>query len=556
MRTLLKMANLKVALLFVIFTSPSHSQVLDTNIDINPNNHEFSVNFENPGGVIKTLRIRVYDPDSANEGRLYVNDQGPITLFPGASDLNDGATVDLDLSLNAAQQSYFQDGNNVLRFTNREMTRTVMNEEGEEVSETYYEGTYRIEQIIGIGEPTKKSYAAVFPEMNSNESPLRKKALELYKRLAGINAPIDSPKIKEMEKLLLEGKLLSAARVATKEPGFYNFVVRDFGAKMSTKAESVSAPLSDMVATFIGVTRDQTDARELLTANMFYMANSSVPVANNILNDVVTSNRHYQQLEDDGYDLGSVLTRVNTQYLRGPNGQLQKAVDSAGVITSRAFMEAHAIAGTNRRMVEFTFRQFTCNPLDKWADASAPDIRIGQDVDRFPGGDGNKFQTNCKSCHSVMDGMRGAFARFNFEDGFIKYTDFYSNGEGANATPRDANGVVNKMTRNSHIFPAGYKVVDSTWKNFAKSPANQKLFGWREFSDSGSGVHQLGKIVANSKAFSQCMVKRVFKQLCKRDVAVFEQDMVEQMAKGFEADQYKLKGLFERVAIRSECLGW
>ena len=77
-------------------------------------------------------------------------------------------------------------------------------------------------------------------------------------------------------------------------------------------------------------------------------------------------------------------------------------------------MAAHAIAGTNRRLVEYSFREFTCMPIDKWADASGPDTYIGRDVDRFPGGVHQKFTTTCRACHSGMDSLRGAFARYTF----------------------------------------------------------------------------------------------------------------------------------------------
>ena len=43
--------------------------------------------------------------------------------------------------------------------------------------------------------------------------------------------------------------------------------------------------LSDFIATFIGVTRDNLDARLLLTGNFFYRGSLSAPVDDDLMDD-------------------------------------------------------------------------------------------------------------------------------------------------------------------------------------------------------------------------------------------------------------------------------
>lgn len=400
-----------------------------------------------------------------------------------------------------------------------------------------------------------KTYDPIVPSIDGVISPERRKALEIYKRLVGVVTPIDNPILVDMEKLIQQKDLEGAASIATQQPGFYNLVVRDMAAKMSTREETVKAPLSDFVATVVGVTRDGTDARELLTGRLFYMGKVELPIAQDLLSDVVNSNRHYEELQSGSYDLPSSLIRIDAQYLRDASGVLVLNPDPAGLITTRGFMEAHAIAGTNRRLVEFTLRQFTCNSIEAWADANSPDIRVGRDIDRFPGGSSAKYQTSCKACHANMDGFRGAFAKFDFSNNYVKYAALLPSGGGEAQMNQSPAGISRKLNQNTNTFSAGYTTVDDSWVNYAQSPANQSLFGWRGPSSSGSGVNQFATAVANSQAFSKCMAKRVFTELCKRSPASFEQSFISQMATRFEAGGYKLKKLFEQVAVQPECLG-
>lgn len=531
-----------VRLLFVLTTlflsSICYAQL---NLMVNDPANPQTTTVNLPGEEILSLRITVFDADYGDEGQLFINEQGPINLFPGGDSGSNNIARSFTINLNGTQRGWFNAGANTLRFQFVQVNAA-------------YDG-YRIDAIQPIISIAEKLYPEIDINIDQNISNSRELALEIYKRLAGISTPIDNPVLIEMEAMINANNLLGAAKIATEESSFYNLVIRDFAARMSTREETINEPFNDFTATFIGVVRDNLDARLLLTGNMFYMGNTQVGVPNNMATDILGSNNHFSQLESNNYDYASVLESNPVQRIRTPGNGLVNHPDAAGVITSRTFMAAHATAGTNRRLVEFTMKQFTCNNMEDWADATAPDSRIGRDIDRFPGGEGSKFLTTCRSCHSNMDGFRGAFARFDFSDNFVKYSSFYNSGGGVDAMEQNPVGVARKFNQNDQTYPSGYRTTDNSWVNNARSPANVQRFGWRGVTSTGVGVKQFARAVANSKAFSQCMVKKVYREICRRPVANFEQGMVDSVATSFESSGYKLKNLFETIAVRPECIG-
>lgn len=384
----------------------------------------------------------------------------------------------------------------------------------------------------------------------------RNAAWSLYKKLVGVTPSIDDPVVIEMESYIKKKNYLRAAQIATQQPNFYNNVVRDMAAKMSNLDETVSAPLSDFVATVIGATRDNLDARTLLTGDYFYMADSSANVSSDILKDILTTNTHYLRLEAANIDLHKVLIKEK-QKIRGPGNKLLDHPEPAGLLTSTSFMRAHGLAGTNRRLVEYTMREFTCLPIESWGDVRASDAFVGKDVDRSPGGRSSEYNNRCKTCHSTMDSFRGAFAKFDFA-GFTRHTDTYP---ATAAIPADrvlqkpsGSGVVRKYNAIVIDPNVGYETKDNNWVNMATSDYHMKLFGWRGNYKSGNGLRSFAVAVANSKAFSGCMARRVFKELCRREVSNEETSIVKSLAANFEKQNYNLRSLFEEVAIRPECL--
>jgi hypothetical protein len=369
----------------------------------------------------------------------------------------------------------------------------------------------------------------------------RTRALEIFTAVTGTKIGIDDVRLMQMEALIAKGKDKEAAAIATADRAFYNIRIANMARKMSNRDETVQAPLSDFVATFVGAVRDDMDARSLLTGNFYYRFDSDKMTAAGIkgappidINTIRTSNNHYANSAN--FSMYDALIRIDGQPMDATGSPLP---DAAGLITTRSFMAAHAIAGTNRRLVEYSFREFMCVTMQDWKDATRPDDYVGRDVDRFAGGGDTKYQSTCKGCHAQMDGFRQAFAYVNFDGSAISYTPM---------------AVQPKFASNNTVFPAGWITIDDSFANHANGPTNSDKFGWRTPA-SGKGMNDFGKGLANSKGFSRCMVKRVFTELCKRPPTSDEDPIVRDIADQFETSyNYKIKSLAEAVAVHPSCL--
>lgn len=397
----------------------------------------------------------------------------------------------------------------------------------------------------GQSEPIFITAARVVPEPNAAISAQRTQAHKLFRAITGVSLPIDDSRLKTMEGLIAGNKLREAAKVATNDALFYQNKVRDMAAKMATRDESYRVNLNDFIATFVGVVRDSdsTSAKELLTGNFTYQADTALLTAAGETairmadDDLIQSNNHYDDIRTRGYSLKAVLKRVNTQRVL-VNNTIGDMPDPAGLLTTRGFMQAHADAGTNRRLVEYSFREFMCAPITDWADGTMPDDRVGRDVDRMPGGSANKYLTQCKNCHTGMDALRGAFARVDWvNNNRIRYSPA---------------AVVGKMNRNADQYPQGFATANDSFVNYSTSGKNKDAFGWRN-TLSGTGMASFGRMLADSQGFSRCMVKRVFESVCKRAPAEVETSAVRSIADDFERDSYHMRNLFEVVALRPEC---
>ncbi len=401
-------------------------------------------------------------------------------------------------------------------------------------------------------------------------TPARTKAQLIYKRITGINSPIDNPVIKAMEPLVGTGNLVDAALLATQENAFYNITVRDFAARMSTREGSVNVPLNDMSATIIGAVRDNLDGRQLLTGNFSYRGDQTLVVAgDDEKTDFLMSNRHYESLEKGRYDLARVLRKVDGQKLyNGATDSIVLHPDTAGVITSRAFMEAHADAGTNRRLVERTMQEFLCIPIQQWADTQATDTYVGRDVDRAPGNEHAKYKTTCRTCHSVMDSFRGAFAKVDFSSNYVKHTGVmgsaFAPNEAANTNPglmyQDPPEIAGKMNRNKDEFPAGNPVETAEWVNNAGRGLNAEYFGWPavpsgQATHKGDGMRSFATLVSQSHAFPRCMAMRAFRAACKREPTAEEKPDLYAIADTFKSKAVNIREIFARVSVSQHCIG-
>jgi hypothetical protein len=435
-------------------------------------------------------------------------------------------------------------------------------------------------EILGAGAP-RNTAPPVFPiDVSRRLKPSMYRAQTIFTRMTGVKTPIDNPVIGEMADLIDSNRSMDAAALTISDPNFYNITVRDMAAKMSTREEVISTTLNDFIATVVGVARDKVDARALLNSDLVYIADpTKAAVPSNWSRDLLQSNRHYESLQDGKFDLKKVLMPSNQMIFDGTTSVAHP--DPAGLITTRAFMSAHAVAGTNRRLVEYAFRQFLCVPIDKWADSNGSDAPVGRDIDRFPAGSHSKFTTSCRSCHSKMDPLRGAFAYVTFSNNFAKHsmivnalplntlpanfnednnmgmaTGLRAGDSAATTLPSlgNVNFVTKKMNHNDHVFPGGRVITDNSFANAATDTWGQNYFGWRG-KTSGKGMKEFGTMIANSEQFSRCMAKRVFTSVCKREPQSFDDSLIKTAAQEFETNDYRLDYLFKRIVITPNCLG-
>lgn len=348
---------------------------------------------------------------------------------------------------------------------------------------------------------------------------------QLYERLTGVPLSLNDPKFSALEKLLGAGKFVEAAHLVTEEEHFYSVTVRDWASAFSNQTETTLVPFSDFEALVIGVTRDNLDARSLLTGDFRYEAD---PKKVSLPEPSPKNNVHYEVIESKRLSLRDILIRRTPQW--------DHFSEAAGLLTTRRWAEEHYRGGTNRRAVRFAFQEFLCAPIAQWKNASLSDFYIRRDIDRKPAGIAMTFQTECRACHAPMDALGGAFANFDFVAGnFVGSPDW----------------IAPKMYQNSDVYPKGHQVSNAGWLNLLHSPGDTS-FGWRT-SLEGTGVHAFGEMLSHSSAFSHCLTKKVFEKVCRRKTTEADKQTMNQMADLFEKDAYSLRRLFERVAIHPTC---
>jgi hypothetical protein len=277
--------------------------------------------------------------------------------------------------------------------------------------------------------------------------------------------------------------------------------------------------------------RDNKPFNTVLSADILYTVNdSSLPAVSSMNND------HYDQAEQKNVDLKAKLVETQQSAAYGTPGTA-----TAGLLTTRAASAAFFIAGTNRAMFRFTMLNHLCHDMETVHDTTRPPDRIRQDVSRSPGGDSRIFLNNCIGCHSGMDPMAQAFAYYNYDgmdatSGKLVFTP----------------GVVQaKYSINTDNFKPGFVTPDDSWENRWRHGPNTVL-GWKAgFPGSGSGAKSLGDELANSDAFAECQVQKVFKTVCFRaPVSDADRGAVKQIAGDFKSGGYNLKQVFAETAAK------
>ena len=372
-------------------------------------------------------------------------------------------------------------------------------------------------------------------------------AKQLHDRIVGV--PASATTLNEMVTLLNNNKAIEAAYKAMENPHFYSTTLKLFATPWTNREQDIFAELNDYSATVIGIVRDDIDFRQILQADVTYVGKSelALPAYNK------NNNAHYQALEDQAINLADNLIAQPQSSL---NGLPSNA--TAGVLTSRAAAKAFFYLGTNRAMLRFTLMNHLCTDLEALKDNSLPTDRIRQDVTRSPGGDSRLFINNCSSCHTGMEPLAQAFAYYDYqfdqendpsgEQGAITY-----NSEGM-LDAKTGLRVQAKYHKNATSFPFGYVTPDDQWENYWRQGVNQKL-GWDiNLPGKGTGMKSLGEELANSQAFAQCQVKKVFKAVCLRP-AESNADLtkINAITASFKENNYQLKRVFAEVG--NYCMG-
>jgi hypothetical protein len=378
----------------------------------------------------------------------------------------------------------------------------------------------------------------------------RNQAKRIHDRLAGV--PASNSVIDQMELLLaIDPSGKTAAAKALENPAFYNVTLKNFVTPWTNEEETVFAPLNDYTATVIGMIRDDIDFRQILHGDIIYIGNSSSLGISGYSN---SNNNHYEELEALGPIVGDL---ADPSILRGPpQGVTQSSTTSlpvfatAGVVTTRAGARAFFIDGTNRAMFRFTLKNHLCTDLEPLKDISRTPDKVRQDVSRSPGGDSRIYLNNCVGCHAGMDGMSGAYAYYNYNNGTgrLDYT---------------AGSVQPKHLINPDNFKPGNIMTDDSWINYWRNGQNGVLAsrdgsrGWGHAGEildakgnaTGNGAKSLGIELANSKAFAQCQVDKVFETVCLRNPNDLAADIAERnnIVDDFVTGGYKMKQVFGDV---------
>lgn len=358
----------------------------------------------------------------------------------------------------------------------------------------------------------------------------REQAKRMYDRLTG--TPPSPALLTDLEGRVQADPLAAAMYMidagSPRSSSFYSVTLKNFATPWTNRDQTVFAPLNDYTATVIGMVRDNRDFRGILSEDVVYVGNAS-PAYSSV------NNLHYEALESGNADLRVVLQAIPQSSVNG-----LPSTATAGIITSRAASEAFFIDGTNRAMFRFTMLNHLCRDMEQIHDTSRPPDRIRQDVTRSPGGDSSIFLNNCVGCHNVMDSMAQAFAYYDFDETQARLV--YTPGQ-----------VQPKYLINSDNFKPGYVTPDDRWDNRMRLPGQNTLLGWAGADNqvrSGNGAKSLGQELANSDAFAQCQVEKVFRTVCLRaptDRA--DRDKVGEIVGAFKGSGYSLKTAFAESAV-------
>lgn len=413
--------------------------------------------------------------------------------------------------------------------------------------------------------------------------PSVQRAIRIFRRITGrsIN-PFQDDRIERMAALIDASNPEAAVQIAMEDPGFMS-TVRHMAAEMASTEYDPRTEFNDFIATVMVAVRDRWKLPRLLDRNIFARGQTSAFYGDQSFQSeeaIFGSNEHYDFLaarfRNDWGKLACVLETIDASQVDADlhNNRYRQKVyhqnnqnwathpDPGGLMTTRFWASKNYGGGTGRRPFFSAVKTFGCMERDQVRDQDVPTGFIGQDVTRFPAGNHEDFKQICSSCHGMMDGARGAFAYFNFDHGLVKYSPYWpatpaGQTEGPGDVKKDpATHVIDGLLKNNNVSPLGYQYADDGWINYANRNSNAQKFGWGPGSDSGNGVGDFARAFSQTQVISQCMVKRVFKTVCKRELLESEQSLLNQLSVDFSGNlNMVLRDLFVRVASIDGCIG-
>lgn len=352
------------------------------------------------------------------------------------------------------------------------------------------------------------------------------KAVRMHERIAGV--PPSATVQAQMANLIEQNQPEQAALLAVESPYFYNVTLKNFVKPLTNREDIVVVPLNDMVATIIGVVRDEKPFDQVLHGDIYYAAADGMA---GVANWARNSNQHYIDLENRRIDLSSALQeRVQSQ--------MTGIQDTAGVLTTRAYGSSFMTAGTNRAVIRWAFKNFLCNDMEQLSDTTRPDYRVRRDVERAPGGDTKTYKSQCVGCHAGLDALAGAAAYFDFNNGQLN----------------EGTTVVNKINAQVN-FANGYVTGNDSWINLWADAGPNLRLGFAG-ARSGNGLRSFGQALSQTAEFPRCMAKRVFKTVCQRDAILDstklnnEIGLITDLANTFKNSNFDMKGLFAATATK------
>ncbi|HXH32327.1 MAG TPA: hypothetical protein VNJ01_16120 [Bacteriovoracaceae bacterium] len=393
----------------------------------------------------------------------------------------------------------------------------------------------------------------------------------------------------------------AAVKIIQEDENFYNVTVKSMVTPWSNKTSDHSKPLNDMTALLLGFIRDDIPFNQVFYRDSLYVFRGTLigaslsPALQALLtepeilfvsatgfrngpSDVLSKNEtagaRHQFLKDNFPGSDRILIKdpkypklrfIISKYAPDRNSHFEEAESLSldlsnsnllkiglqsdylysdpkavsGILSTREFAKAYLQAGTNRAGIAYIVPHMFCRTMDQLKDGTLSDEYVRKDIPRIPGGLETTYKNNCVACHTGLDPLSNAFA----------YHDYYNATGKVLYTPTTVVAKLNATISNDDT-QIGTSVSDDYWINFWKSSLNSRM-GWGT-TNEGYGLFSLGKMLSETKQFSNCMSQRVYEKVCLNNIRKLnskERDAVVALAASFELNNYNMKNLFAETSV-------